>query len=606
MKKPIATMALMLSSLALLTLTREARAAGVVGNGTAASCTEASFTAALAGGGNVTFNCGGTKTILLTSPKTITTSTTIEGGYKTTLSGGGKTNLFVVNASARLILAGINLDSAVGNALPGAAITSHGALMLNTVQITKSQVTGSLNGGAVYLDGPSLFVQNSTFDNNTATSGGALYVNSPTAVVQIVGSEFGHNTATAPLTAGGGGALYIASDRQFTMKDSLLRFNTAATGGAVYLAPGATATFTGTPPASPTDPVPLEFVVNTATSNGGAIFNGGGATLAIDYADFTDNKALPDANGNGGGPGGAIDNGGTLTLTHGMMYGNTSMVGGALFVENGAAGNQAITTIETTSFEHNHATIYGGGVALLGSGGAPVVEISDSAFDANLADIAGAGAARLSGTLMVTNASFTNDSAPNGGGIFAKKWSGDTPGASVFVQNATFSGESGVGGAMYNAGSGIELASATITGSGKGVAVYASGGTIWLADDVLANFGYIVGGLLSNCWADTGGTIVDQGSNFANDVSCGLTATTMLIGHPSRQGKGLDPLLGPLTQDPHGVTWFQRPAGTSPLVDQGVGCLPTDQIGEARSGAACDIGAIECIGLTCTGSGTNG
>jgi hypothetical protein len=41
-----------------------ARAAGVVGNGTPASCSASAFSAALLGGGTVTFNCGGPATRL--------------------------------------------------------------------------------------------------------------------------------------------------------------------------------------------------------------------------------------------------------------------------------------------------------------------------------------------------------------------------------------------------------------------------------------------------------------------------------------------------------------------------------------------------------------
>jgi len=42
-------------------------AAGVVGDGTPESCTEAALDTTLAGGGTVTFNCGGTATITVTS-----------------------------------------------------------------------------------------------------------------------------------------------------------------------------------------------------------------------------------------------------------------------------------------------------------------------------------------------------------------------------------------------------------------------------------------------------------------------------------------------------------------------------------------------------------
>jgi hypothetical protein len=52
---------------------------GVVGNGTPASCTEAALTTALSGGGTVTFNCGGPKTILVIHQMTITQNTVIQG-----------------------------------------------------------------------------------------------------------------------------------------------------------------------------------------------------------------------------------------------------------------------------------------------------------------------------------------------------------------------------------------------------------------------------------------------------------------------------------------------------------------------------------------------
>ena len=72
-------------------------AAGVVGTGTPASCTEAAFNLALSGGGAVTFNCGGGPvTIPITSTRTIGLTTTIDGtGQQVTLDGGGTTRLFV-------------------------------------------------------------------------------------------------------------------------------------------------------------------------------------------------------------------------------------------------------------------------------------------------------------------------------------------------------------------------------------------------------------------------------------------------------------------------------------------------------------------------------
>ncbi|MFI5395427.1 MAG: hypothetical protein ACHQ9S_07830 [Candidatus Binatia bacterium] len=70
-------------------------AAGVVGTGTAASCTDAALNTALTGGGLVTFNCGGGLVTIDISPgaggtgtKSIAVDTTIDGGSLITISGG--------------------------------------------------------------------------------------------------------------------------------------------------------------------------------------------------------------------------------------------------------------------------------------------------------------------------------------------------------------------------------------------------------------------------------------------------------------------------------------------------------------------------------------
>jgi hypothetical protein len=80
-----------------------AYAAGVVGTGTNASCTEAAFDTALTGGGDVTFNCGpGTTTIVFTATKNIAADTNLTGdptgATKIVLSGGNAVKLFVSSA----------------------------------------------------------------------------------------------------------------------------------------------------------------------------------------------------------------------------------------------------------------------------------------------------------------------------------------------------------------------------------------------------------------------------------------------------------------------------------------------------------------------------
>src|SRR5437879_5889025 len=92
----LALVALMLSALVLAAPPGVAFAAGVVGTGTPASCTAAAFTAALSGGGNVTFNCGPYPVTIVVTQKTITTSTSVDGGGLITLDSNNANAFFCV------------------------------------------------------------------------------------------------------------------------------------------------------------------------------------------------------------------------------------------------------------------------------------------------------------------------------------------------------------------------------------------------------------------------------------------------------------------------------------------------------------------------------
>ena len=81
----------------------DARAAGTVGTGSAASCTEASFDAALVGGGAVTFDCGGPATITFTATKAIAVATSITGAPGIVLSGGNAVRLFNVTGGGLVV-----------------------------------------------------------------------------------------------------------------------------------------------------------------------------------------------------------------------------------------------------------------------------------------------------------------------------------------------------------------------------------------------------------------------------------------------------------------------------------------------------------------------
>src|SRR5262249_36234107 len=112
-----------------------ADAAGVVGDGTAANCTEAALDAALAGGGTVTFNCGpAAVVIVVTGAKTPLVDTTVDGGGLITLSGSNGVQVFGVTSGVTLTLR--NLTLTLGRGLNGGCLYNAGSLNLTNVVVT--------------------------------------------------------------------------------------------------------------------------------------------------------------------------------------------------------------------------------------------------------------------------------------------------------------------------------------------------------------------------------------------------------------------------------------------------------------------------------------
>jgi len=98
------------------------------GAGVVTNCTQAGVSTALAGGGLVTFNCGGPKTIAFSSPITLTTSAILDGGGVITLTGNLATRLFVVPSSFSFTLRNIVLDRGYSGASDGGAVEFGGLL----------------------------------------------------------------------------------------------------------------------------------------------------------------------------------------------------------------------------------------------------------------------------------------------------------------------------------------------------------------------------------------------------------------------------------------------------------------------------------------------
>ena len=309
LKKIVISVLLMCAAVGL---PHTAQAAGVVGNGTPASCTEPALVAALAGGGAITFNCGpNPHTITFTSRKPISANTSIDGAGKIMLDGGGQTGFFDLAASRTLTLTGMTLTHA-GNPSSGSA------------------------GLAIFSNGGTLVIANSTFSQNTR---GVISEFSSASVVTITNSLFLSNSVGSGL----GAAIYNAG--HLFISDSTFTGNVASIsqeGGAIYNVGGTTKGIVSITRSS--------FNQNTG-GYGGAISNYG--VMTITQSALANNGATF----NGGGGGGAIlsGSGGQLLLINVTVSGSTTQPnnnGSALYV-NGAVASPGRATLVNVTMADN-------------------------------------------------------------------------------------------------------------------------------------------------------------------------------------------------------------------------------------------------------------
>ena len=204
--------------------------ANVVGDGTPASCTESAFEEAIAAGGVVTFNCGPSPyRLVLSSTKSITQDTVIDGGNLVTLDGGGHVRQLLLNTNnflattPTLTLQNVTLanghgtdDAGTGAPTGGGAIYRYGG----TLNVINSQFINNVGpasgqdsaGGAIYSVGVgTTTVVGSIFKGNQSSDGGAL--GNLGASVDLVNDTIQGNQATGtggnPGNGGNGGGVYM-------------------------------------------------------------------------------------------------------------------------------------------------------------------------------------------------------------------------------------------------------------------------------------------------------------------------------------------------------------------------------------------------------------
>lgn len=354
------------------------RAAGVVGTGTPASCTEAAFTSALAGGGLVTFNCGtAPHVIVLTSEQLPAQDITIDGGGSITLSGGNSTPLLYVLGGKTMELRKLTISNGFNAGRDGGAVRNDGTLRLSDTVFKDNQTTANWSGGAIVSFG-TLEITNSTFENNRGGNAGAIYPRFSAAVTTVTGSMFRTNQAIAPDT-GWGGALVLWDGAHVTVRDSQFLGNTARQGGAVYVRAN-----------SRLDIDNGAIRDNEAATYGGGIFNNG--QLRLGQVQLSTNTVTVD--------GGGILNftGAVATISGGMLNGNSAGADG------GAIANYGDLTLDGAAVVDNRAAWGGGMFNLKGQ-----LRVRNTTISGNWGDGGGGGVGDRDGSVALTNVTLANN-----------------------------------------------------------------------------------------------------------------------------------------------------------------------------------------------------
>ena len=130
-------------------------------------------------------------------------------GSNITIDGGNVARLFSVNNGSSLYISGINFVNAKSNSEGGAIYYNGGSGFINDCSFVNCSAS---SGGAIYYDGLSLVINNTIFKDNSASNFGAgIYIQANSTII----SEciFTNNTA-----GNNGGAIYLRKNsRQFNI-----------------------------------------------------------------------------------------------------------------------------------------------------------------------------------------------------------------------------------------------------------------------------------------------------------------------------------------------------------------------------------------------------
>ena len=406
----------------------------------------------------------------------ITDDVEIDGAGNVTVDANGASRIFDVDAAG-----GAGSEQAV-------AFT---ALTLQNGDSRANRPEGSPDaGGAVDLRSGSeaTFTDVDVTGSIAGINGGGIHGAGGTAITVTTSdggsSTISGNTAQGGMAGMGGGGVWGAGTT--TISGNVTISDNAATGaagsGGGVFNQGGTLDITG-----------ATITGNAANRAGGGVEDNGGASTTLTDVTLTDNFIDAAAPGNGGG---LHSGGGDVTVTGGVVSGNTAVEGGGLWAsgdlvvdgttisDNTGTGDDAangggglyneggVVDVFDATISGNRATgTSGSGGGVLSNGGETV--IMTSTVSGNTANRAGGGIESAGGTLILVMTDVTdNDTGTNpgnGGGVHGGGF------ATIVVGAGTFSGNTAVeGGGLWSNGTLIMTADEADMASG-GPAAEAAG-----------------------------------------------------------------------------------------------------------------------------------
>src|SRR5579884_298352 len=172
------------------------------------------------GNDRIIFSCSGD--IPLTQTLTISGSMTIDGsGQHVSLDGQNQVGVFSVNAGVTLTLNALTI--AHGSAYVGGGLLNEGTVTISNSTFANN--SASSGGGGLYNYQGTVTISNCTFASNSASNGGGL-LNTGTATIS--NSTFASNSASSV-----GGGLYNNGGTA-TISSSTFASNSASNGGGLY------------------------------------------------------------------------------------------------------------------------------------------------------------------------------------------------------------------------------------------------------------------------------------------------------------------------------------------------------------------------------------